>query len=221
MWLGGALFVASLAACAWRFLFSWSDPSVRSQARWPALLANALLFVVFAAHHSLFARKGVKTWLVKVVPERLLRSMYVWAASLLLLIVCLLWQPVGGDVYFVTGWRALAHAGVQLGGVWLIARAVGTIDPLELAGIHRPIASAMLQITGPYRWVRHPLYLGWLLAVLGTAHMTGDRLLFAAMSSIYLLAAIPWEERSLVRTFGQQYEDYKRQVRWRVVPFVY
>ena len=221
MWLGGALFVASLAACAWRFLVSWSDPSVRSPARWPALLANALLFVVFAAHHSLFAREGVKNWLARLVPERLLRSVYVWVASLLLLIVCLLWQPLGGDVSLVTGWQAVAHAVVQLAGLWLIARAVGMMDPLELAGIHRPSAAETLKITGPYQWVRHPLYLGWLLAVLGAAHMTGDRLAFATMSSIYLVVAIPWEERSLARTFGTQYEDYKRQVRWRVVPFVY
>ena len=158
---------------------------------------------------------------MKVLPERLLRSVYVWIASALFLIVCALWQPVGGDVYFVTGWRTVAHAGVQLGGVWFIARALSTIDPLELAGIHRPSASETLQITGPYRWVRHPLYLGWLLAVFGAAHMTGDRLAFAAMSSIYLFVAIPWEERSLARTFGEQYEAYKQQVRWRVVPYVY
>jgi protein-S-isoprenylcysteine O-methyltransferase Ste14 len=59
------------------------------------------------------------------------------------------------------------------------------------------------------------------MAVLGAAHMTGDRLTFAAISSLYLFVAIPWEERSLVRTFGKKYEDYQHQVRWRVVPFVY
>jgi isoprenylcysteine carboxyl methyltransferase (ICMT) family protein YpbQ len=220
VWLGGALFVASLAVCAWRFLISWSNPSA-IQARWPALLADALLFGVFAAHHSLFARQDVKAILASSVPERLLRSVYVWTASVLLLIVCALWQPVGGNVYHVTGWRALAHAGVQLAGVWLIGQSAGTIDPLELAGIRRQSASDALQITGPYRWVRHPLYLGWLMGVFGAAHMTGDRLTFAVTSSIYLFVAIPWEERSLVRTFGKQYEDYKHQVRWRVVPFVY
>ena len=103
VWFGGALFVASLATCAWRFLITWSNSSARSQARWPSLVANALLFVIFAAHHSLFAREGVKTWLATFVPERLLRSVYVWVASLLLLIVCVLWQPVGGNVYVVTG----------------------------------------------------------------------------------------------------------------------
>jgi protein-S-isoprenylcysteine O-methyltransferase Ste14 len=220
VWLGGALFVASLAVCAWRFLISWSNPSA-IQARWPVLLADALLFGVFASHHSLFAREEVKATLANIVPEPLLRSVYVWTASVLLLVVCGLWQPVGGNVYQVTGWRAVAHACVQLAGVWLIGRSVGTIDPLELAGIRRQSASEALQVTGPYRWVRHPLYLGWLMAVFGAAHVTGDRLAFAATSSMYLFVAIPWEERSLVRTFGKQYEDYKHQVRWRVVPFVY
>jgi protein-S-isoprenylcysteine O-methyltransferase Ste14 len=59
------------------------------------------------------------------------------------------------------------------------------------------------------------------MAVFGAAHMTGDRLAFAVTSSMYLFIAIPWEERSLVSTFGKQYEDYQHQVRWRVVPFVY
>jgi protein-S-isoprenylcysteine O-methyltransferase Ste14 len=220
VWLGGALFVASLAVCAWRFLLSWSNASA-VQPRWRVVLADALLFGVFAAHHSLFAREEVKATLASIVPERLLRSVYVWTASVLLLIVCALWQPVGGTVYQATGWRAVAHACVQLAGVWVIGRSVGKIDPLELAGIRRQSASEALQITGPYRWVRHPLYLGWLMAVVGAAHMTGDRLAFAATSSIYLFVAIPWEERSLMRTFGKKYEDYKHQVRWRVVPFVY
>ena len=220
VWLGGALFVASLAVCAWRL--SLRGPGrFRHPARLVQLPADALLFGVFAAHHSLFAREDVKAGLASLVPERLLRSVYVWTASVLLLIVCTLWQPVGGNVYHVTGWRAVAHACVQLAGVWLIGRSVGTIDPLELAGIRRQSASETLQITGPYRWVRHPLYLGWLMAVLGAAHMTGDRLAFAATSSLYLFAAIPWEERSLMRTFGKKYDNYKHQVRWRVVPFVY
>jgi len=220
VWLGGALFVASLAVCAWSFLFRWSHPSA-VQVRWPVFLADALLFSVFAAHHSVLARKDIKAVLASVVPERLLRSVYVWTASVLFLIVFALWQPVGGNPYHVTGWRAVAHACIQLGGLWLIGRSVGTIDPLELAGIRRHSPSEGLQITGPYRWVRHPLYLGWLMAVFGAAHMTGDRLAFAVTSSMYLFIAIPWEERSLVSTFGKQYEDYQHQVRWRVVPFVY
>ena len=69
--------------------------------------------------------------------------------------------------------------------------------------------------------MRHPLYLGWLLLVLGTAHMTGDRLAFALVSTVYLVAAVPLEERSLRRSFGDDYVRYARAVRWRMIPFIY
>jgi methanethiol S-methyltransferase len=113
------------------------------------------------------------------------------------------------------------HAAVQLAGLWLIARSVAQIDALDLAGIRPSARSEALQIAGPYRWVRHPLYLGWILVVFGAAHMTGDRFTFAAISTLYVLVAIPWEERSLGRAFGPAYADYQRAVRWRVVPFLY
>ena len=221
VWLGGALFAASIATVAYYFQVRWSNAAGLFHARWRSLAADALLFGVFAAHHSLFARERLKRRLTAVVPERLLRSVYVWMASALLLLVCVMWQPVGGDLYWVTGWRAPGHACVQLAGVWLIAYSLRTIDPLELAGIRGASRPDALQISGPYRWVRHPLYLGWLFAAFGAAHMTGDRLAFATISSMYLFVAVPWEERSLVRTFGEQYEGYKRRVRWRIVPYVY
>jgi len=129
--------------------------------------------------------------------------------------------PVPGELYDHRGWLQWAHAAVQLAGVWLTLRSVRFIDALELAGIRGPSAGASLQITGPYRWVRHPIYLGWLLMTFGPAHMTGDRLAFAAISTAYLVVAVPWEERSLVRAFGEAYVDYRRRVRWRIVPYVY
>ena len=156
--------------------------------------------------------------------------MYVWIASLLLGLVCISWRPIGGDVYHAHDVAAVALTAVQLAGFWIIARAVAKIDPLELAGIHAPESDAAgstmagpsaLQITGPYRWVRHPVYLGWILIVFGAAHMTGDRLAFAAISSLYLVTAVPWEERALRQSFGQEYDRYMRQVRWRVLPYMY
>jgi protein-S-isoprenylcysteine O-methyltransferase Ste14 len=78
-----------------------------------------------------------------------------------------------------------------------------------------------LQIVGPYRFVRHPLYSGWLLMTFGAAHMTGDRLIFAGISALYLLIAMPLEERSLRRSFVEAYADYARMVRYRIVPYVY
>jgi methanethiol S-methyltransferase len=220
-WTGGALFVISLAACGYLYLTTWATPS-KDAGGWSAVAFNAIAFALFAVHHSLFARESVKRQVARIVPERLMRSFYVWTASLLLLAVLAVWQPVAADLYSIEGWPAVANAAVQLTGLWLIARSVAIIDPLELAGI-KPASSSgnTLQITGPYRWVRHPIYLGWLLIFFGAAHMTGDRLAFAAITSVYLVLAIPWEERSLLRSLGNDYTKYRRQVRWRVVPYVY
>ena len=78
-----------------------------------------------------------------------------------------------------------------------------------------------MQIVGPYRWVRHPVYSGWVLLTFGAAHMTGDRLAFAAISTFYLLIAMPFEERSLRMSFGAAYDEYRRRVRYRIAPYVY
>src|SRR4029079_16385503 len=126
----------------------------------PALIDTAL-FTVFAAHHSLFARDPIKRRL-RAIPASLLRSVHRWCASLLLILVCVAWQPTGGTLYEIAGAGRIAFAVVQLGGIWLIARSVAKLDPLDLAGIHPPSEASPLQIEGPYRLVRHPLYLGWM-----------------------------------------------------------
>ena len=182
---------------------------------------DAMLFVVFAAHHSLLARAGVQNAMRQIVPDRLLRTIYVWTASVLLMLVCWLWQPIGGEVYRIAGSRTLVHIAVALAGVLLIVLSVRAIDALDLAGIRKSHETSNLQITGPYRLVRHPLYLGWMFIVFAPANMTGDRLFFAVISSAYLMVAIPWEERSLEAAYGAEYVDYKRHVRSRVIPYVY
>jgi protein-S-isoprenylcysteine O-methyltransferase Ste14 len=133
-----------------------------------------------------------------------------------------LWQPIGGVLYRVDSWPAWIFSFVQLIGVWMIALSVRAIDPLELAGIRNPkMTDEELQTGGVYRVVRHPLYFGWLLIVFGAAHMTGDRLTFAVLTTSYLVIAMPWEERSLERTFGASYQHYKKAVRWKILPYVY
>ncbi|HXI29429.1 MAG TPA: isoprenylcysteine carboxylmethyltransferase family protein, partial [Vicinamibacterales bacterium] len=175
---------------------------------------------VFALHHSVFARDPAKRWLARV-PHELIRSVYVYTASLLFILVFAAWQPVGGEIYRAGGVVEFALVGCQLIGLWLIVRAVSRIDGLELAGIRPPAPSDGLQTSGPYRWVRHPLYFGWVVAVFATPHLTGDRLTFAVVSTAYLVLAVPWEERSLQRAFGDEYVRYQRAVRWRIVPFIY
>jgi protein-S-isoprenylcysteine O-methyltransferase Ste14 len=220
VWLGGAIFVIALGWCVLWYGVALARPA--GPRGWQPLLVDALLFGVFAIHHSVFAREHVKAAVGRALPAELVRSFYVWIASALLIMVCVLWQPVGGDLYDHGGVAAAAHALAQLAGFWLIARSVGAIDPLELAGIRdRTRGDEGLQVGGVYALVRHPIYLGWILLVFGAAHMTGDRLAFAVISTAYLALAVPWEERSLVKTFGEEYVRYTRLVRWRMLPFIY
>src|SRR5688500_7295735 len=110
VWLGGIIFVGSLAACAAAYLTTWGAGGPLA---WPdaiyAAAVNAAVFTVFAAHHSLFARPAAKAWLARTVPERLLRSTYVWIASALLLAVVGSWRPIGGVLYIHGGALAVAH----------------------------------------------------------------------------------------------------------------
>lgn len=224
-WAGGVLFVASLA---WFVYFYYGILGHRAAPRerfGPHLAMDVLLFGVFAGHHSLFAREAVKRRLTRWVPAPLERSVYVWTASSLFFVVCLAWRPVpGGELYELMSWRSWLMRGVQASGVLLIARSAGVLDALELAGIRQVQGDGRasdFRIVGPYRWVRHPLYLGWMLFVFSAPAMSVDRLAFAVISTVYLLVAIPWEERSLEASLADPYRAYKRQVRWRVVPFLY
>jgi hypothetical protein len=137
VWTGGALFVASLATVAWWFTWPLGAAELgrTGQISLPALGADALVFSVFAFHHSLFARARVKIALASVVPDRLQRSVFVWIASLLLIGVTVAWRPIGGVIYLAPEWIAAALLSVQLAGAWLIVESVRAIDALELAGI--------------------------------------------------------------------------------------
>jgi protein-S-isoprenylcysteine O-methyltransferase Ste14 len=228
VWCGGALFVSSIAFCAYTYFVRWTE--VVPYGGWVPWLVNSTLVAVFAIHHSVFARDSAKRVVSRFVRERLVRSVYVWAAALLLFAVCGFWMPIGGEIYRAHGWAAAVMTGVQLFGVLFIARSVANIDPLDLSGIRQVRSKAdrvdirppeQLQVVGPYRIVRHPLYFGWVLVVFGTPHLTADRLAFAVLTTLYLVMAIPWEERSLTAVFGRDYDRYKKEVPWRLVPYVY
>jgi protein-S-isoprenylcysteine O-methyltransferase Ste14 len=230
-WGGAVTFFISLAYGAASYLgpFGRSTPF----GAWPdeveAISIDIGLFTLFATHHSIMARAGAKAWITAVVPSHLERSAYVWIASLLFLLVCASWQPVGGEVYRLDGVLAAAAVSIQAAGVLLTAAGVSILSWSELAGLRQafvwgPHAAGEGQVTfsrGVYGFVRHPVYLGWMLMTLAAPHLTGTRLVFAVVSSVYLLVAIPWEERSLIAEYGEPYLRYRRQVRWRVVPGIY
>lgn len=218
IWAGAALFVLSLGAAGWLYLHRFA---ARADFRGWSLAVDAALLAIFAVHHSLFARAWTKDLLRSFVPERLIRSTYVWVASLLLLTVVAAWQTVGGEIYDIGGAAGWSLIMIQLSGLLLVVRAARAIRPLELAGVRASSRTDPLHVAGPYRFVRHPLYLGWVLIVWATPHLTGDRLTFAALTTVYLVAAIRWEERDLTATFGAEYTRYAAGVRWRLLPFIY
>jgi methanethiol S-methyltransferase len=224
-WLGGGMFVASLGYFAWSYAGRFGrTAAVDAGSSGVPILVNALLFTVFALHHSVMARTGAKRWLVRVVPPPLERSIYVWMASLLFVLTCAAWQPIPLVLYDVPWpWQGACRA-VQLCGIWLIAQSARRVDPLELAGIRQAqgtVRPATFEAQGPYGLVRHPIYFGWALITFGTPVMTGTRLSFAAISTAYLMLAIPFEERSLEDTFGEEYRTYRQRVRWRMFPGLY
>jgi methanethiol S-methyltransferase len=222
-WVGAALFLFSLAFFFYSYLIAFSRPVVVTPPG--ALLLNFTLFTVFALHHSAFAREPVRARVARLVPPRLERSFYVWLASLLFIAVCAWWQPVAG-VFWEVGTPTLVLLwALQLFGGWLTLRSAIIIDVRTLAGLRQQepgaVAETEFKTDGPYGWVRHPIYSGWFLLVFAASPMTGTRLFFAAISSAYLLLAIPFEERSLRATTKGSYERYMRQVPWKLLPGIY
>ena len=195
-----------------------------------AIIADMVLFSVFALHHSLFARDVFRKWITRLVGA-LERSVYVWIASALFIAVCALWRPVAGVAWRVNqpvlAWGMVA---AQIVGIWLSLRSASLIDIRELSGLKqvddngvpagRDLSAPPIDFKtrGPYGWVRHPIYSGWFLIVFAVPVMTTTRLAFAVISSVYLLIAIPFEERSLRHSSQGAYDQYMRKVPWRLVP---
>ena len=227
-WGGAALFALSLAFFLYSYLVSYGSVATARSA-WPALSADVLLFTAFALHHSAFARTGLKTRMQEWLSPALERSVYTWIASLLFIVVCAAWQPIPGEAYHLTGLAAAAGYGVQIAGIFLTARSSARLDVLDLAGVRqvmddlRGVAPrhVALETRGLYGLVRHPVYLSWVLFVFAAPHMTFTRLTFAAVSTLYLAIAIPFEERTLVHVFGADYRAYQQRVRWKMLPGIY
>jgi protein-S-isoprenylcysteine O-methyltransferase Ste14 len=222
-WTGALLFLLSLLSFGLVYGWRLRVPAPPSTAVWRDVVENVLLFTLFALHHSVMARTGAKAWITRRVPPDLERSLYVWIASVLFLAVCWLWQPLPGAIWETSGplfWLLFA---IQMIGVVLTLRAARIVGVWELAGVRQPDHTRPIDFTasGPFAIVRHPIYLGWVLIVFATPVMTTSRLLFAVVSTAYLIAAIPWEEASLVEAFGEKYRTYQREMPWRLIPRVW
>jgi protein-S-isoprenylcysteine O-methyltransferase Ste14 len=226
--IGALLFAGSMAYFWWWYVepFGVADSTVRPVGAggvWPPLVWDVTTFSLFALHHSVLARSGLKAAVGRRVSPDLERPLYIWISSVLFFLVCSTWQEVPGVVWSAEAWWPLLF-GLQLVGVGLSAIAARRLSLLDLAGFRgasKTGPAAGVVTDGLYRFVRHPLYFAWMLIVWPTPQMTATRLVFAAVSSLYLVVAIPFEERELVRTLGAPYEQYCRQLRWKVIPYLY
>jgi len=179
------------------------------------------LLSVFALQHSVMARRGFKRWLTRWLPESAERSTYVLASSLALAALFAFWRPLGGTVWSVSQPQAATALYVVAACGWLLVL-VSTflINHFDLFGLRQvwlqwrgiTYRHVPFKTPGPYRLVRHPLYLGWLLAFWATPQMTVTHLLFAVVTTLYILAAIPLEERDLIATLGDVYREYRERV---------
>jgi methanethiol S-methyltransferase len=185
-----------------------------------ALAIDLGLLTLFALQHSVMARQGFKRMIAKVIPEGTERSTYVLASSLALIFLFWQWRPLGGviwDVQHPVG-RALLLAGFAFGWTLVLATTF-VINHFDLFGLRqswrafRRQPQAGLRFVTPvlYRIVRHPLYVGWFFAFWSTPTMTVTHLLFAVMTTAYILVAIQFEERDLMRAHPE-YAEYRRRV---------
>jgi protein-S-isoprenylcysteine O-methyltransferase Ste14 len=215
---GTALYLAGFLSDR---LVSWSIDEGDEGGMAEAIAIDLLLLALFALQHSGMARPKFKEWWTRQVPVVVERSTYVLLSSVVLLLVIGAWRPIPVEIWHIDQPLTVAGIGsIGLIGAGLIVWAAARIGASELLGLRqvhlyaqgKPYVPLPFQTPGPYRWVRHPLMVGTLLALWATPRMTASHLLFTGGLSVYILIGIHLEERDLVRLYSNEYEDYRRRV---------
>lgn len=185
-----------------------------------ALLINAGLLGIFAVQHSVMARPAFKRMWTKIIPKEIERSTYVVFASAALALLCWQWRPITQVVWSVEGVSAMAIMVVSFIGFGIVLLSTFLISHFHLFGLTQGMTRLMglkekpAHFTTPmfYKWVRHPLYIGFIIAFWATPMMTVGHLIFAIATTGYIFIGIFLEERDLVNEFGERYRTYQRDV---------
>jgi protein-S-isoprenylcysteine O-methyltransferase Ste14 len=186
-----------------------------------ALVINVLLMSLFAIQHSVMARPQFKQWWTRFAPKSIERATYVLLASLVLLLLFWQWRPIPTVVWQIDQPQvAAAVTALSFVGWLIVFGSTFLINHFELFGLHqvannltgRPMPTPRFRTPLLYGFVRHPLYLGFIIAFWAAPTMTFGHLLFAAVTTAYILVAIQLEERDLVDVFGDDYRRYKTRV---------
>jgi protein-S-isoprenylcysteine O-methyltransferase Ste14 len=189
---------------------------------WPAIGVNVLLLGLFAVQHSVMARPEFKRWWTRIIPSTIERSTYVLLASSVLILLFALWRPMPQTIWDATGNTLAASvlwAGFAMG--WLIVLlSTFMIGHANLFGVEQVWTNLLGRMRGSdefrtpllYGVVRHPIMVGFIIAFWATPAMTAGHLLFAVVTTGYILVATRIEERDLIAHFGERYREYRRHV---------
>ena len=186
-----------------------------------ALLINIGLVCLFAIPHSIMARKSFKNFITRFLPRPIERSTYVLTAGVLLSILVIYWEPMGGEIWSVTPNTTLFYILYSLFFLGWIVLFISTflINHFDLFGLrqtylelkNKPYTALNFKVYSFYKYVRHPLYFGGILGIWATPKMTVTHFVFAILLTSYFIIGTLFEERDLMKEFGDKYREYKKK----------